>query len=105
MVVFESVFSARTFGRKSEVLMLNSLQQVAAWSSLLFIALRYVDLAVRGRLELALRSDMYALLFWLETLLFLAPVTLLLVRKRRPAAIAGLHLSVDQADPRGGQRR
>lgn len=73
-VVLESTLSSRIFGRKPETRMLGTLEQVAAWGSLLFVALRLGDVAVRGRFELVLKPDLYGVLFWLENLLLcLAP--------------------------------
>jgi Ni/Fe-hydrogenase subunit HybB-like protein len=81
-VVLESTLSSRVFGRKPETRMLGTLEQVAAWGSLLFVALRLGDVAVRGRFELALKPDLYGVLFWLENLLCLAPLAGVVGRKR-----------------------
>ena len=81
-VVLESTLSSRVFGRKPETRMLGTLEQVAAWGSLLFVALRLGDVAVRGRFELALKPDLYGVLFWLENLLCLAPLAGVVSRKR-----------------------
>jgi Ni/Fe-hydrogenase subunit HybB-like protein len=81
-VVLESTLSSRVFGRRPETRMLGNLEQVAAWGSLLFVALRLGDVAVRGRFELALKPDLYGVLFWLENLLCLAPLASVAGRKR-----------------------
>lgn len=73
-VVLESTLSSRVFGRQPERRMLVTLEQMAAWGSLLFVALRLGDVAVRGHFGLVLKPDLYAVLFWLENLLLcLAP--------------------------------
>ena len=68
-VVMESTLSSRVFGRKPETRMLGTVEQVAAWGSLLFVALRLVDVAVRGRFDLLFKLDLYGILFWLENVL------------------------------------
>jgi Ni/Fe-hydrogenase subunit HybB-like protein len=47
------------------------------------LALRFADLAVRGRLALILRADVFAGFFLLETALLLVPVALLGSRRSR----------------------
>jgi len=73
-VVLESTLSSRVFGRRPERRMLVTLERMAAWGSLFFVALRLGDVAVRGHIGLVLKPDLYAVLFWLENLLLcLAP--------------------------------
>lgn len=82
-VVLESTLSARVFGRKPEIQMLSTIERIAAWTSLLFVALRLGDVAVRGHFALLLRPDLYAALFWTEiVLLCLAPFAGLAGRPR-----------------------
>lgn len=83
-VVLESTLASRVFGRKPETRMLGNLEQVAAWGSLLFVALRLGDVAVRGRFGLVLTPDLYGILFWVENLL-LCLVPFIGVLGRRPA--------------------
>ena len=79
MVVFESLFSARVFKRVAEIPILGSLQKVAVWLGVGFVAFRFADLAFRGRLGLLARFDLYAIVFWIETLLWLLPLAMMLV--------------------------
>lgn len=73
-VVLESTLATRLFGRKPETGMLSTIEQVAAWTSLAFVALRLGDVAVRGHAGLLFKPDLYAALFWTEiVLLCLAP--------------------------------
>ncbi|HEY4593048.1 MAG TPA: Ni/Fe-hydrogenase cytochrome b subunit [Thermoanaerobaculia bacterium] len=72
-VVLESTLSNRMFGRPMETKLLVKLEQVAGWGMLGFVILRLADLAWRGQFSLVLRADHYAVLFWLENLLMLAP--------------------------------
>ncbi|HET9596649.1 MAG TPA: Ni/Fe-hydrogenase cytochrome b subunit [Anaeromyxobacteraceae bacterium] len=68
-VVAEATFSARAFGRPVERRMLASLAPVMAFAAGAFAVLRVADVAMRGRLGLALAADWHALLFWAEVLL------------------------------------
>lgn len=85
MVVFESAFSHHTFGRKPDMPMLVSLQKAAAWGSAIFVAFRIFDVVGRGAFAHALRPDRFALMFWVESLLFLTPLAFLVLRSTRPA--------------------
>jgi Ni/Fe-hydrogenase subunit HybB-like protein len=84
MVVFESIFSSRTFGRPIELRILMPLQKFAAYASLTFVGFRFLDLATRGKLGLVVATDLPAILFWIETILFLVPLAFLIMRADRP---------------------
>jgi Ni/Fe-hydrogenase subunit HybB-like protein len=79
VVVFESVFSTIAFKRKPETEMLAVLQKLAVYVGLAFVAVRFVDLAVRGSLGYVARFDLYGITFWIETLLFVLPAVMLFV--------------------------
>lgn len=81
MVVFESAFSSAAFGRKPETRMLAILQKIAVTMGIAFVILRFVDLGMRGRLGLATRLDLYGIVFWLETILWLLPAVILLASR------------------------
>ncbi|HEX6901141.1 MAG TPA: Ni/Fe-hydrogenase cytochrome b subunit [Thermoanaerobaculia bacterium] len=83
IVVFESTLGGAFFRRSHDTAMLVSLERVAAWGSLLFVALRLGDLALRGRFGLALQGDLKSVLFWIENALVLAPFLLVFGRARR----------------------
>ena len=83
MVVFESTLAGALFRRSHDTAMLVSIERVAAWGSLLFVALRLGDLALRGRFGLALQGDLKSALFWMENALVLAPFLLVFGRGRR----------------------
>jgi Ni/Fe-hydrogenase subunit HybB-like protein len=83
VVVLESTLSTAVFRRQPETKMLAHLERLAAGVTLAFVALRLVDLAVRGHFALALQLNHYALLFWMENLLLLSPF--LMVFGRKPA--------------------
>jgi len=76
-VVFESTLSSRAFHRPRDSRMLAGLAKAMIPILLVFTVLRVLDLALRGRLGLVFTPDRHALLFWLETIFFLAPVFML----------------------------
>jgi Ni/Fe-hydrogenase subunit HybB-like protein len=81
VVVIESAFSSAAFKHKVETGMLNKLATFAAWGTILFVVLRFVDLAIRGRLADTARFDLRGILFWIENLLFVVPFVILLSKK------------------------
>ncbi len=83
VVVFESAVSGAVFKRARETSMLTSLSGAMVVVLSLFLGIRVIDLVARGRLGLMFRFDGYSLLFWLETLLFAAPLVILASRARR----------------------
>jgi Ni/Fe-hydrogenase subunit HybB-like protein len=82
IVVFESVFSSIAFSRKPETPMLAVLQKVAVAVGIGFVTIRFVDLAVRGRLGLTLQLDLHGIIFWIETVLWLLPAVILFTARR-----------------------
>ena len=77
IVVFESVFSSTAFGRKPEVQMLIVLQKIAAWGGLIFVALRFTDLAYHSKLGLTTKLDLYGIVFWIEIVLWILPAVMM----------------------------
>jgi Ni/Fe-hydrogenase subunit HybB-like protein len=73
VVVFESTLSSYLLGRRFETRMLAALARIMAGVTLVFLLLRFADLAYRGVLGLAFTSGYLSFFFWLETALFLAP--------------------------------
>jgi Ni/Fe-hydrogenase subunit HybB-like protein len=82
IVVFESVFSSKVFGRKPEVPMLINLQKIASWGGLLFVIVRITDLAFNGNLHYAAHLDLYGTMFWVENVLFILPLAMMLATTR-----------------------
>jgi Ni/Fe-hydrogenase subunit HybB-like protein len=76
IVVFESVFSSIVFKRGLEVPILKPLQKIAAYLSVTFVVLRFIDLAYRGQLALVAKLDLYGVMFWIETILFCIPLVM-----------------------------
>ena len=86
VVVLDSIVSSTYFRRPQETPLLGRLGRAACWAGLLFVALRFVDLAVRGRLGLLAEFDFRnfrGIAFWLENLLLLA-VPLIFFSRRSP---------------------
>jgi Ni/Fe-hydrogenase subunit HybB-like protein len=73
VVVMESALAARYFRRQPETDMLAKLSVVAAWTVWGYLAIRLVDLILRGRLGAMFSLDVWALMFWIETVLLVIP--------------------------------
>jgi Ni/Fe-hydrogenase subunit HybB-like protein len=82
IVVFESAFSSAAFRREPETPMLAVLQKVAVAVGIAFVSIRFIDLAVRGRLGLTLQLDFHGVIFWIETVLWLLPAVILFTSRR-----------------------
>ena len=82
VVVMESALSTRLLGRRSEAAMLSGLARAMVVVLGLWLAIRLVDLAVRGRLGLAFTADGTVFWFWLETVVIAASLAMLLARDR-----------------------
>lgn len=76
VVYFESLFSSAALGRKLESAMLSRLGRFVAAVMVLFVVVRFVGLALQGRLGLTVTSGVYSAFFWGEILLFLASAAL-----------------------------
>ncbi|MEO8034793.1 MAG: NrfD/PsrC family molybdoenzyme membrane anchor subunit [Acidobacteriota bacterium] len=81
MVVFETVFSSNAFGRKADAAMLVKLQKVAVSIGIVFVLIRFFDLAYRGRLGMTAKLDLFGIIFWLEMGLFLLPALIMLASR------------------------
>lgn len=82
-VVFESTLASVFFRRPRETEMLAGLSGAMLPVLGAFLVLRIGGLAIRGRLPLAFAANRYALAFWLEVALMVAPLLLLLPAGRR----------------------
>jgi Ni/Fe-hydrogenase subunit HybB-like protein len=76
-VVLEGTLSALWLNRPPERDLLGRLTWIGALLGAAFVVLRFVDLTVRGALPLAFEARGVTLTFWLETVLFSAPIALL----------------------------
>lgn len=82
VVVMESALSSRLLGRRSEATMLSGLSGAMAVILGLWLAVRLIDLAARGRLGLAFTADGTVSWFWLEMLVSAGALAMLLARGR-----------------------
>jgi Ni/Fe-hydrogenase subunit HybB-like protein len=85
-VVFETTLSSRAFRRPREGELLAAIGRLIAVLTLMYLAIRWVDLGLRGRLGMALALDGYSVLFLVETVLFLVPALMLLPERVRADA-------------------
>lgn len=83
IVIFEASFSAIGFRRPSEASLLAKLNKVIIGLLLVFLLLRFVVLMMQGKLGLIFAADFAALMFIIETLLFIVPLIILLSPARR----------------------
>lgn len=88
-VIAEAALSARAFRRPLEMPLLSELTGLMAALAALQVAVRLADVALRGRLPLALAPTAHAALFWLEIGLTSGAAALLWARRRgrRPGAL------------------
>jgi Ni/Fe-hydrogenase subunit HybB-like protein len=85
-VIVESTFASRYFGRRPETKMLAGLAGIIMPILLAFAAVRFVDLAVRGRLGLLVAFDVRSVLALLEFGLVIAAAAMLWTPAGRRAA-------------------
>jgi Ni/Fe-hydrogenase subunit HybB-like protein len=79
VVVFESILAAVSFRRPFETKLLSSIGKVNGWLILFYVALRSGDLIYRGKFGLAFQFSLPMVMFWFETVLFLAGAVMLLL--------------------------
>jgi Ni/Fe-hydrogenase subunit HybB-like protein len=89
MVVFESSLASAVFKRKPETGMLRSLYGVAVVTLWIYLAIRFVDLVLRGKLGLMFVPNLYALMFWVENGLLLAALAMY-YRRGRALSLGGM---------------
>jgi len=95
MVVFESTLSSSAFRRRGETSMLLILQRVAVGLGAAFVIFRFADLAYRGRLPMIATLDLFGIMFWLETILWLLPAAMMLIaRTANPGVLFAGAMSV-----------
>jgi Ni/Fe-hydrogenase subunit HybB-like protein len=81
-VTFEGTVSSLALARPLEKELLSKLMTIGIVLAGGFLVLRFVDLTVRGALPLAFQAKTVVLFFWIENVLFAAPIALLI----RPAS-------------------
>ena len=78
MVILESHFTAYLYRRKPETHLMNPLGAAARWVLILYLVLRFGDLAVRGQLHGLAGGEWQVKLFWFEiAVMLIIPLVLL----------------------------
>ena len=85
-VVFEATLSSLAWKRPLERELLAKLMTIGRALAIVFLAMRFGDLVVRGALPFAFEPSVVMLAFWIEIALFAAPVFLLWTRSSRTNA-------------------
>jgi Ni/Fe-hydrogenase subunit HybB-like protein len=79
MVVVESTFTAKFFGRGLELELLQGLGKALSWAILFYLALRGLDLVIRGVGPELLAATPQSIWFWIEVVVgLLIPLAILL---------------------------
>ncbi len=77
IVIFEACLSSSGFKRPLEMHILTKLSRLMTWVLAAYLAVRLIDLAVRGALGYMFEASVEAFWFWVEMALFIAPLVLL----------------------------
>jgi Ni/Fe-hydrogenase subunit HybB-like protein len=77
MVIFEATLSSVGFKRPLETEILGRLSRWMAGLLIVYVVLRFGDLAWRGALALAFVPGLQSAMFWLENLLYVLPIAML----------------------------
>ena len=77
IVIFEACLSSTGFKRPLEMHLLGKLSKVMLWTLSAYLAIRLVDLIVRGAIGSMFVPGIEALMFWIENALFVAPLVIL----------------------------
>jgi len=83
VVVWESAVSSSVFKRERETSMLTSLSGVVIVVNALYLAIRLLDVVISGKTLLMFNQGIYSLMFWLEIILFAAPIVMFANPQRR----------------------
>ncbi len=84
MVTLESLFTGHIYRRKPETHLLSKLGRAAFWVLCIYLLVRIVDLAARGKFPLILEGTFYSYLFIIElSIAVVIPIILLAIPKVR----------------------
>lgn len=83
IVLFEGSFSSLGFKRPSETPLLATFARPIVWLLSAWLAVRFGELALRGKLAETLVLDFRGLMFWVEISLFVVPLVVLSSARRR----------------------
>lgn len=82
-LIFILMSASLSWRRPLDMNILGDMARFMAWTSMLFVGLRYLDAVIRGVLGQAFDTTWYAVLFHVESLLLLGPAIVLLDARRR----------------------
>ncbi|MCP4455171.1 MAG: polysulfide reductase NrfD, partial [Planctomycetes bacterium] len=77
IVIFEASLSAWGLRQPLETPLLTRLSRIMLGTLVFFLAVRFLDLVMRGQMGLAFTGSLQGNMFWVETLLFLFPILVL----------------------------
>jgi Ni/Fe-hydrogenase subunit HybB-like protein len=77
VVIFEASLVSVGFKREGEMPLLRKLSKVMVGILVAYLVVRFADIIVRGALGKAFEANLEAFMFWVETLLFAAPLLLI----------------------------
>lgn len=83
VVLFESTVVSKSFNLPSEKPLLDRLSRLIGWLTVAFVVLRVFDLVARQQIHLAFAANRDALLFWIETALFVLAIAIFIVPRWR----------------------
>lgn len=83
MVVLETMWSRTVYSRYRETSILNALSPAMVVVLLVWVGARLLNILAAGKIGYAFQLDRFAILFWLEILLFLAPAIILMMKPTR----------------------
>ncbi len=86
VVLFESSLSTTGFGLKSEKSLLSKIAGIIPFLILAYLAVRIVDLMIRGKLGLAFAGDLNGNMFLLENVLLIIPMGIMFCSSCRNSA-------------------
>jgi Ni/Fe-hydrogenase subunit HybB-like protein len=89
IVVFESIYSAHGLKRPLETSMLAKLSGIMPWLLGIFLVIRFISIISQGALGSIFQFNKYALMFIIETALFVYPLVVLMNKgnRTRPRAL------------------
>ncbi|MCK9532258.1 MAG: Ni/Fe-hydrogenase cytochrome b subunit [Gammaproteobacteria bacterium] len=94
IVLFEGSMVTAGFKRPSETHLLSGLSRAITGLIVVYLVIRFGELLVRGKLGLVFAFDFAALMFWIETALFLVPLVVLSSPAKRDSGRALLIAAV-----------
>jgi Ni/Fe-hydrogenase subunit HybB-like protein len=83
IVVAESSLTGSRYPIHDESKLLGKISGIMAWLIAVYLVIRFVDLGMRGHLDLAFKGDLQGNMFLLENLLLIVPMAVLFVPANR----------------------